>query len=96
MPNFTVIGVYERDNQSIADIFENAKDGMDAMRQCAIERLGKLDADGFYENPSPSLVVAINNELRAGEEGRLTFPGDGLVDAVDFLELFKEESEAVG
>lgn len=84
MPKFTVIGYYAEDNQTSSDEVE-AESGEEALRKVALERLGEFDqAENIYENQGLfDLVVAI---LQGGDAGGMTWPGDGLVEAREYLE----------
>jgi hypothetical protein len=97
MNKYTVIGYYAEDNQTTADPAE-ADNGLDAMRIVARERLGERDAAGDYENQGDfQLVVAVQDgdesKIESGVVGepakpgdRFTWPGDGMVEAREFIE----------
>ncbi len=76
---WTVFGFYEATGKQFVDNHE-AKDGMAAMRLSALQR-----GDG-------TLVVAVEGQ-HAGAD--LEFPGETVVEAGTFLELFEEEEDPV-
>lgn len=87
MPKYTVIGYYAEDNQTTADPIE-AENGEEALRKAAHQRLGEYDqVEDTYERQGEfELVVAIEDRGEAMEGRGLTFPGDGMVEARDFIE----------
>ena len=83
---YTVL-TYHEDSRQIAAHHVEATDGQDALYKVAKEHGGEL-------------VVAIAGEVHEAfaakeetEVGTLTFPGDGLVDAHEYIELMDEEKD---
>lgn len=89
MNKYTVIGYYSEDNQTTADAIE-AETGEEALRKCALERLGEYDKeeDFYHDQDQFELVVAILIGGDGAEPGGLTFPSDGggMVEARDYVE----------
>ncbi len=88
MKGFTVIGIYTSSGQTTADFVE-AESGEDAMRKCVVlpERGIESDDETTFEPDADfNLVVAIEGTSQlSGSE--FTWPGEGVVDAVTYMEL---------
>lgn len=88
---FTVIGFYREDNQTTADPVQ-AESGEEALKEVARQRLGAYDRDeNTYENQGEfELVCAVlqgpldNEDANPGD--RFTWPGDGTVEAREYIE----------
>lgn len=94
MAKYSVIGYYKEDNQTSADEVV-ADSGEEALAMVARERLGERDAAGDYEHQGEfELVVAVLKFTTL--DNLLTFPGDGLVEAREYIEPGWELEEMEG